>query len=48
MEKEIEDLGGDPSAVGGGRPRQELLNELESAKIQRAETAEGDFEHVTP
>ncbi|KAI0697999.1 MAD-domain-containing protein [Cytidiella melzeri] len=32
LEAEIKDLGGDPSTLGGGRPRQELLDELKLAK----------------
>ncbi|GJE94153.1 mitotic arrest deficient-domain-containing protein [Phanerochaete sordida] len=37
MEKEIEDLGGDPSSLGGKRPRQELIDELEREKAAKAQ-----------
>ena len=41
MEKEIEDLGGDPSTMGGARPRREILQELESEKAARTEAQQG-------
>lgn len=41
LQKEIEDLGGDPSVVGGGRPRQELLDELEAAKAAASKAEQG-------
>ena len=41
MEKKLEDLGGDPSTIAGGLPRQELLDELEEAKSGRAEAEQG-------
>lgn len=41
MEKEIEDLGGDPSTVGGSRPRGELLKELENAKAATVKAEQG-------
>ncbi|KAI0781689.1 spindle assembly checkpoint component Mad1 [Irpex lacteus] len=49
LQKEIEDLGGDPSVVGGGRSRQELLDELEAAKAaaSKAEQALGEAEVET-
>lgn len=43
MEKEIEDLGGDPSSLGGARPRQELLEELEREKAAKAQAEQGAF-----
>ena len=41
MEKKLEDLGGDPSTIAGGLPRQELLDELEEAKNGRDEVQRG-------
>ena len=41
MEKKIEDLGGDPSTIEGGRPRKELLDELAAAKSGRDEAQQG-------
>jgi hypothetical protein len=43
MQKEIEDLGGDPTTLGGGRPRGELLSELASAKAAAAKAEKGLF-----
>lgn len=37
MEEEIEDLGGDPSKLGGSRPRPEILHELQQEKTARHE-----------
>ena len=41
MEKKLEDLGGDPSTIAGGRPRQELLDELDEQKSAKVEAQRG-------
>ena len=41
MEREIEELGGDPSAVGGLRPRHEIVQELEEVKAARDQAEQG-------
>ena len=43
MEKRIEDLGGDPSTIAGGRPRQVLVDELESERAARLEAQKGEL-----
>lgn len=41
MEREIEELGGDPAALGGARPRQDIVQELEEVKAARAQAEQG-------
>lgn len=48
MEKKLEDLGGDPSTIAGGRPRQELFDELESEKAARVEAQQGVYRLSSP
>ncbi|THG98156.1 hypothetical protein EW026_g3974 [Hermanssonia centrifuga] len=47
MEKEIEDLGGDPTTLGGTRPRQDLLDELELERKAKVEAEQASKEAET-